>query len=155
MTSEFYTIEQVSETLGIHQKTVRRYIGSGKISAQKIGGSWRINPDSLNIFLESCDTNTRSKNELSKDDFCIFMDSEYFNSDESLQVCSIVDCFVSNENVKELLKDVMAIVADYTLESKKCRFNYVYDDVESKIRFVFWGTPSFMYSIMDIAKNYE
>jgi hypothetical protein len=83
------------------------------------------------------------------------MDSEYFDSEDSLQVCSIVDCYVSNENVKELLKEVMSVVAEHSLDNKKSRFNYVYDEVDSKIRLVFWGTPSFMYSIMSIVKEYE
>lgn len=155
MASDYFTIDQVSEKLGIHAKTVRRYINSGKISAQKIAGSWRINPESLNVYLDSCDSKGHEKSTISKDDFCIFMDNEYFDSEDSLQVCSIIDCFVSNDNVKELLKEVMGIVAEYSLENKKSRFNYVYDDAENKIRLVFWGTPSFMYSIMNVVKQYE
>lgn len=155
MVNDFLTIDQVSEKLGIHPKTVRRYINSGKISAQKIGGSWRINPESLNIYLDSCDSTGNGKSHISKDDFCIFMDNEYFDSEDSLQVCTIVDCYVSNENVKELLKEVMGVVAEYSIDNKKSRFNYVYDDADSKIRLVFWGTPTFMYSIMSIVKNYE
>jgi excisionase family DNA binding protein len=154
MAIEFLTIDQVSDKLGIHPKTVRRYINSGKISAQKIGGAWRINPESLDVYLDSCESG-HGKNHISKDDFCIFMDSEYFDSEDSLQVCSIVDCYVSNENVKELLKEVMSVVAEHSLDNKKSRFNYVYDEVDSKIRLVFWGTPSFMYSIMSIVKEYE
>lgn len=155
MTSDYFTIDQVSEKLGIHAKTVRRYISNGKISAQKIAGSWRINPESLNIYLDSCDSKGHEKSNISKDDFCIFMDNEYFDSNDSLQVCSIIDCYVSNENVKELLKEVMGVVAEYSLDNKKSRFNYVYDDAENKIRLVFWGTPSFMHSIMSIVKQYE
>jgi len=155
MLNDFLTIDQVSEKLGIHSKTVRRYINSGKISAQKIGGSWRINPESLDIYLDSCDNTSHGKSHISKDDFCIFMDSEYFDSEDSLQVCTIVDCYVSNENVKELLKEVMVVVAEYSIDNKKSRFNYVYDEADSKIRLVFWGTPTFMYSIMSIVKNYE
>ena len=157
MSQTYLTIDQVSEKLGIHPKTVRRYINSGKISAQKIAGTWRIHPDSLDFYLNSCDNSghNHGKQSISKDDFCIFMDSEYFDSEDSLQVCSIVDFFVSSENVAGLLKEVMGIVAEYTIENKKSRFNYVYDDSENKIRLVFWGTPSFMFSIMSVVKNYE
>lgn len=155
MINNYLTIDEVSEKLGIHPKTVRRYISSGKISAQKIGGSWRINPESLDHYVGSCENSGHGSSNISKDDFCIFMDNDYFDSEDLMQVCTIVDCFVSNKNIKELLKEVMGIVAEYSFENRKCRFNYVYDDADNKIRLVFWGTPTFIYEVMGVVKVYE
>jgi len=155
MNNEYLTIEEVADRLGVHPKTVRRYISSGKISAQKIGGSWRINPESVDSFLNACDNSDNSSQHVSKDDFCIFMDSEHFDSEEKIQVCTIVDYYLTDSSVKELLKEVIGIVAEQSLENKKSRFNYVYDDSEKKMRLVFWGTPSYMHSIMNIMKDYE
>lgn len=155
MNNDYLTIDQGADKLGVHPKTVRRYIGSGKISAQKIAGSWRINPESLDSFLNYNGSSDNSNQHVSKDDFCIFMDSEYFNLEEKIQVCTIVDYYVTDCIVKELLKEVMGIVAENSLDNKKNRFNYVYDDSENKMRLVFWGTPSYMHSIMNIMKDYE
>jgi excisionase family DNA binding protein len=155
MNNDYLTIDQGAGKLGVHPKTVRRYISSGKISAQKIAGSWRINPESVESYLNSCESSDNFNQQVSKDDFCIFMDNDHFDSEEKIQVCTIVDYFVSDSSVKELLKDVMGVVAEHSLENKKSRFNYVYDDSENKIRLVFWGTPSYMHRIMSIVKEYE
>lgn len=155
MNNDYLTIDQVADKLGVHPKTIRRYISSGRISAQKIAGSWRINPESLDSFFNSCSNTDHASQHVSKDDFCVFMDSEYFDTNEKIQVCTIVDYYVIDSRVKDLLKEVMGIVAEYSLENNKSRFNYVYDDVEKKMRFVFWGAPSYMHNIMSVMKDYE
>ena len=155
MNENYLTIDQAANKLGVHPKTIRRYINSGKISAQKISGSWRINPESLDVYIDSCESNSCHHEQVSKDDFCIFMDSEYFDSDDVIQVCTIVDYYVQDDRVKELLKDVMIIVAEYSLSNNKSRFNYVYDDADSKMRLVFWGAPSYMEQVFKVMKDYE
>ncbi|MBK5253419.1 MAG: helix-turn-helix domain-containing protein [Peptostreptococcaceae bacterium] len=155
MEQKILTIEMAADKLGVHPKTVRRYISGGKISAQKVAGSWRINEDSLEQFLETCEVNESKHCSVSKDDFCVFMDSEYFDSDETIQICTIVDYYVQKEQVKNLLKDVMEVVADYSIQNCSSRFNYVYDDSENKMRLVFWGAPSYMSRVMNAMKPYE
>lgn len=154
MEQEFLTIDEAANILDVHPKTIRRYINSGKISAQKVAGSWRIYQDSINEYLGSCGVH-HHQNDVSKDDFCIFMDSDYFNSEDTIQICTIVDYFVQDDQVKQLLKDVMDIVADYSMDKKKSRFNYVYDDTDNKMRLVFWGAPTYMEKIVSALKPYE
>ncbi len=155
MREEYLTIEIAADKLGVHPKTIRRYISSGKISAQKIAGAWRISEDSIVQFLNSCEENHCKNTSVSKDDFCIFMDGENFESDGVVQVCSIIDYYVQDEKVKDILKEVMEVVVSYSMESQSNRFNYVYDDVENKMRLVFWGAPSYMEKIMSVMKSYE
>ncbi len=157
MNNTYLSIEEVAKRLHVHSKTIRRYIGSGKLAAKKVAGSWRIEEEDLQEYVDSCEENScECKNgSVSKDDFCIFMDSEYYESSAPLQVCSIVDYFVSEEQVKNLLKDAMNVVAEFSMMNKGNRFHYVYDDQEKKIRMVFWGTPSFMEEIMKAMKVYE
>ena len=155
MEREYLTIDMAADKLGVHPKTIRRYISSGKISAQKVAGTWRINEESINQYINSCEANEGTHHTVSKDDFCIFMDSDYFDSDEMLQICTIVDYYVQNDSVKGLLKDVMDVVADYALENRRSRFNYVYDDADNKMRLVFWGTPTYIGRVMSVMKSYE
>jgi DNA (cytosine-5)-methyltransferase 1 len=51
----FYGISEVSDHLGISQKTVRRHIASGKLKSLKIGGVYRIPKDSLESFINNLD----------------------------------------------------------------------------------------------------
>jgi hypothetical protein len=66
-----------------------------------------------------------------------------------------VDYYVQDDSVKELLKEVMGVVAEYSLSNNKSRFNYVYDDADSKMRLVFWGAPSYMELVFKVMKDYE
>ena len=47
-----YTSLEVSEILGVHIKTVQRYLRQGKIKANKIGGLWYIAEENLNSFIK-------------------------------------------------------------------------------------------------------
>ena len=49
--STYYTVEQVASFIDMHPKTVRRYIQSGKINANKVGSQYRISQSELNSFI--------------------------------------------------------------------------------------------------------
>lgn len=154
MEKGYFTVDEVAEKLGVHTKTIRRYIYSGKLSAQKIGGQWRVTEEALDQYLQGscCSTGGES---VSKDDFCIFMDTEHFSSDDAIQICTIVDYYVEEQKeVAPLATDIMTVVT--TLDkSGKSKFNYVYDDSEKKARFVFWGSPKFIEELMKTIKKYD
>lgn len=52
MSRDYYTVEQISDMLNIHPKTIQRYIREGKLRAAKIGKSWRITGHDLSAFTE-------------------------------------------------------------------------------------------------------
>lgn len=47
----FYTIAEIADNLKVSQKSVRRYIAGNQLNAIKIGGSYRIPVDALQLFL--------------------------------------------------------------------------------------------------------
>lgn len=50
---DFLTVEQISETLSVSEKTVYNYIKKGDLKAYKFGASWKVKPSDLNDFIES------------------------------------------------------------------------------------------------------
>ena len=50
---EFYTINQASIALKVHQLTVRRYIKEGKLKAYRVGGNIRIAVNDLRTFMQN------------------------------------------------------------------------------------------------------
>jgi excisionase family DNA binding protein len=50
MEEELYTVEQVSQLLGLHVKTVRGYVRDGRLKAVRIGKQYRINRADLAEF---------------------------------------------------------------------------------------------------------
>lgn len=52
MQDRFYTIDQVAELLGMHHKTIRKFIVDRQLKAGKVGKQWRISGQDLSVFLE-------------------------------------------------------------------------------------------------------
>ncbi len=52
MIKDYYTVEQISNMLNIHPKTIQRYIREGKLRATKIGKGWRVAGHDLSAFTE-------------------------------------------------------------------------------------------------------
>lgn len=51
MKSPLLTIVEVSRRLAVGQSTVRGLISTGKLTAAKVGGSWRIDEADLEAFI--------------------------------------------------------------------------------------------------------
>ena len=50
--TEYKSINQVIEELGVHRNTVENWLRSGKLKGVRAGKLWRISTESLNEFLE-------------------------------------------------------------------------------------------------------
>lgn len=50
---DFLTVEQVATSLGLSEKTVRKYINTGELKAFKLGTSWKITKDDLQTFIQT------------------------------------------------------------------------------------------------------
>lgn len=148
MINSIYSVEEAANYLDVSIKTIRRYIYNGKISANKIGGKWRITKEQLNDCLRKSSSEEVCKNcdeSIDKDDFCIFMDTDYFSSEEKVQICSIVDYYVDDVDLISNMSEVLLkIVTKEGISGDKAQFNYVYDKPLKRARFVLWGTPSFI-----------
>ena len=49
---KYLSVEQVSQIIGMHPKTVARFIREGKLQANKVGKEWRISGHDLSVFVE-------------------------------------------------------------------------------------------------------
>lgn len=46
-----FTALETAELLHVSERTIRNYIKSGRLKAQKIGGDWAISEDNIKAFL--------------------------------------------------------------------------------------------------------
>ena len=74
MEGKFYTVNQVAEILGMHHKTIRKFITQGKLGANKLGKQWRISEEDLNSFMKQ-DVNT-SDEDIKEDEEIEFSTNE-------------------------------------------------------------------------------
>ena len=52
MDNAYFTAEQVAEQLGMHVKTILRYMREGQLPASRIGKRWRVSARDLAAFTE-------------------------------------------------------------------------------------------------------
>ena len=152
------SVHEVADTLNVHEKTIRRYINNGHLDAKKIGGQWRIEETALETLMNegTCCHTIDANHDISGDDFCVFMDTDYFSSEDKLQVCSIVDYYAEdNRVVKEISNTIMDTINDGHTNKNEMRFNYVYDKENKRARFVLWGDSIFIEKVSRKIREFE
>jgi excisionase family DNA binding protein len=152
-----YTVDEVAIRLDVSIKTIRRYIYSGKIAANKIGGQWRISEDSIEAYLDSISSKHVCSHEgPSSDDFCVFMDNDYFSSEDPLQLCTIIDYYAEDtKTISKLAGVLQEVVTEDGIHGGKAQYNYIYDAPLNRARFVIWGSPTFIEKAAGLIKAFE
>lgn len=131
---KYISVSDVAQRLGNHEKTIRRYINNGQLQAKKIGGQWKIAEEWFDEFSRA----QVDKEECSHcEDFCIYMDSDYYESDEPLQVCSILD--MRDPRREELLCYLKSLAYDEVMEGAKIKIET--QEREGYLRAVIWAAP--------------
>jgi len=137
MTNSFYTVEQISDMLNIHPKTIQRYIREGKLCATKIGKSWRVTGHDLSVFTESAETSNTSK----KSDK---------NNEGKLTVSSVIDIDVAG--TEEAIRIINALTAALNAkppEYGRSSMHTQYIEAENTVRVTLWGNVRFMAAMME------
>lgn len=154
MKEKNYNVEAAADYLDVSVKTVRRYIYANKLKATKVGGQWRISESQLKDYLDEASNECCTS--VGQDDFCVFMDTDYFTSDDSLQLCTIVDYYVSSiEDITKMNDVLMRVVTQDGLNGGKAQFNYVYDQPLKRARFVLWGSATFIQKAAGLLTQFE
>lgn len=67
MERKFHTKQETASILGLHVKTIERYLLSGKLKGAKLGKKWKISDDDIHAFYNEIKEETekliRKKNE--------------------------------------------------------------------------------------------
>lgn len=49
----FFSIKEVADTLNVNERTIRRWISAGDLSAHRVGRQWRISLQDIEAFLSA------------------------------------------------------------------------------------------------------
>lgn len=143
MEEKYYSVEQISEMLNIHPKTIQRYIREGKLFASKIGKSWRVTGHDLSIFVENSKTQAKAENT-----------SEIKRSILKTKISSVIDIDVEgNEIASRIINAVMALSNTKCTDHKQQDFSTLHTqfiEVESKVRITIWGNIKFAQAIFNL-----
>lgn len=145
----YLSVAEVAKRLGNHEKTVRRYIANGDLQAKKIGGQWRIAETWFDHFKHGVDQAAGpSEASAHHEDFCVFMDSDYFESDAPVQTCTIIDIADSADELLELRAKSKA--CDILQRGERFKID-VRPHGRGK-RIVLWGEPAAISEVLEVLR---
>lgn len=50
-----FTVEELAETLGVQERTIRDYLRDGKLKGRKMAGRWYVTESSLKEYFEGAE----------------------------------------------------------------------------------------------------
>lgn len=134
MAEKYYTVDQISEMLKIHPKTIQRYIREGKLRANKIGKSWRITGHDLSVFIEN------EKSAYGLDDQNATLPAE-----DRCKASAVVDMIVCDKDDATHIIDMLtAALNSKPPEYGSSSMHAQYIAEENKVRITLWGGIRFM-----------
>jgi excisionase family DNA binding protein len=135
MNKDYYTVDQISNMINIHPKTIQRYIREGKLRAAKIGKGWRVSGHDLSIFIEN---DSYEKPDLGK------------QIERSTIASSVIDILVDGkEDAIRIMNTLTASLNAKPSEYGQSSMQSQYIERENMIRITLWGGIRFMAIMMD------
>lgn len=151
MENEFYTIDKIAEILGMHHKTIRKFITEGKLAASKVGKQWRISGHDLSVFMENNNVNVSHKkiSEESNIDFVTNGEVED-NMTQKVSVSTVVDINdVDKEEYFRISNTLIALMNCKDSKMAKSTINMKYDEKINRLRVLLWGNVRFIKEMLN------
>jgi excisionase family DNA binding protein len=130
MQEELFTVDRVAEKVGLHPRTVRRFIREGRLRAKKIGKQWRILSRDLDELIgkEAADEEAPGDRRTGR-----------------IQVSAVVDILVDDEAAAaRVFNSMLAAVTGKGPEYGAVHYESLYLRDERKARLMFWGDAAFI-----------
>ena len=131
----YYTVDQVSEIIGMHPKTIRRFIREGKLKASKVGKQYRITGHDLSLFTEGDGHDSHFE--------------IHSNNESTIKISSVIEIEKMNEEGSNRISNMLMASMNHkdpdcghaTLQAK-------YLPSEKKLRLMIWGSLKFTQAIL-------
>ncbi len=135
MIKDYYTVEQISDMLDIHPKTIQRYIREGRLRATKIGKSWRVTGHDLSVFIESDGGEGLGSGN---------------RPERSVIASSVIDIIADGkEDAVRIMNTLTAVLNAKPPEYGQSSMQSQYIERENMVRVTLWGDIRFMAVMMD------
>ncbi len=125
-----YSVEAAACKLGVHKRTVLRFISQNKLKANKVGRQWRIRENDLLKLL--------GENE----------------SVKKIVASSVVDIPVASRVEADRLQNTfIAALNTRHVDQANHRVDFIFNPDELYVRFTIWGTVTFMKDFYTLLEN--
>lgn len=138
---EFYGVEDLTEILNLHPKTIRRFIREGKIQGRKIGRTWKVHRDELKEYAHA---ELKARNEGSN-----LSKYSTHRGEERIRVSTVIELLEKEaDEASRISNSLMAMLNCKDPSWGPVRYDMMYEKDSRKARFVLYGSPAFIKSIM-------
>jgi excisionase family DNA binding protein len=132
MDESYFSAEQVAEMLGMHIKTIQRYMREGVLPAARIGNRWRVSGHDLSAFTE------RRGDEKPKEPV-----------ERQVMVSSVTDIRVDGHNEAiRIMNTLTAGLNSKPPEYGASKMTVQFIEPERMVRVMLWGTLSFTQAML-------
>lgn len=152
MEEKFYTIDQVAKIIGIHHKTVRKFIAEEKLKATKVGKQWRITGYDLNNFMDNNDAKVQNdvQNEISQLEFST-VNIEKGNISNMISISTVVDINeIDASEYRRISNTLLAVMNSNDDKLKDSTIHIKYYPNEKNVKIMLWGSIKFIHEILDL-----
>lgn len=147
---KFYTIDQIAELLGMHHKTIRKFITEGKLGASKVGKQWRISGHDLNVFME--ENNARVGNEKINEELNIDYATAGTVVDKMqhrINISAVVDINeIEKDEYIRVSNTLIALANSKDLEIGKSTTHVKFYEKDKRLRVILWGSTKFIENML-------
>ncbi len=142
MDEAFYNVEQIAKMLGIHPKTIQRYIREGKLAATKIGKSWRVSGHDFDKFAKRASTDTDESDATQR-------------ARERTRASSVVDISVTGkDDAMRIINTLTAVMNVKPPEYGQASMHAQFNEFDNIVRITLWGNIQFMSAILNAIEVY-
>lgn len=151
MEEKFYTIDQIAEILGMHHKTIRKFIAEGTLKANKVGKQWRISGHDLSLFME--DTNDDVKNSNKSESEKIEFSTDDINSNNKtskINVSTVIDINeIDIDSHRRISNMLLALMNSKDSKMSNSTINIKYYKNDKNLKIMLWGDIEFIRRMLD------
>lgn len=151
MEEKFYTIDQIAEILGMHHKTIRKFITEGKLRANKVGKQWRISGHDLSLFMENNNVNVRNKNEVENEKIEFSTGSVGGNNiSNQINVSTVIDINeIGSDEYRRISNMLLAAMNSKDPKMSNSTINMKHYQNERNLKVMLWGDTEFTKEMLD------
>ena len=151
MKEKFYTIDQIAEILGMHHKTIRKFITEGKLRANKVGKQWRISGHDLSLFMEDNNVNIKSNNKLESEKIEFSNgDIDSNNKTNKINISTVIDINeVDMDEHKRISNMLLALMNSKDSKISNSTINIKYYKNDKNLKVMLWGDIEFTNVMLD------
>lgn len=148
MEEKFYTIDKIAELLGMHHKTIRKFITEGKLRANKVGKQWRISSHDLSLFME--DNNVSVKDKSQSENQGIEVVIGYSKEKSKINISTVIDIMeVDKEEYRKISNTLLALMNSKDSKMTNSTLNMKYYESEKNLKILLWGDLEFSKEMLD------